>query len=857
MEQERKKYSILDELAKCSGYDIALMTTFNFEIGFFERAVLNRLYAKDVKTISLFVDSKELNRALYEFDVSNSGSHIGRRYMVNPVKIDGSFHPKVILLLGEKKARLFVGSANIKTSGYATNNEVFNFIDYDVNQPEYLDVIVEAIDFFDAINEISYKLDNAVLKAAKKKIYYHKSERNGEIFLLHNMEIPVLDQVETIIPEKVESISIAVPYFDKELQALQQIKHRYPWANIELYIQNKNSTFPVEYNENNCLVENINVFSKFLDNTSSASGNFYHGKVFLFKTKDKSYILYGSSNCTLSALTKTYSNGGNVECDFLEIGEVSDFDYFFDNMDFKNKEKLVCQKMTFEDSFTSFFTFKYGEVVKERIELHIGCQKDVSNLVIKLVDNELKYEALKGELIVYIGEEFRDLITDIFEISITFGNQTDTIRCWTYNSVVLANNRESLNRRDNLSDFEIDSNGDKYIEDRIKFLRAEATCFNELQEYRNNLKYINQIKMEQETESDEREDFIINYEIPDEYRFAYRQYSAASKIRNLFVRRFMSSSFVIEVEEKERKEKPVKTHIIEASNSVCRRATSEEIRFERFIKDKIKGMMNDAYVEVIDLEHYIGLVQVVIEIFEKYCDNENVEDIFLPDYVFQTKSLFMRKIIEKPIDNLPNKEEMKTAIIQKSLQTILETYIFYYNIHDSDERWQFESLNKALLSSLEKNYKLRQTYKPFIKQIIKDGKDGIATLGFERACSYIEKLYGYKTYEMLCDMISNKYPESKINLDGTSIRISVNVEGLNGCGIPDSGLLREISLFSRNVTKINMVYIDFDNIQANTEKKNIIVKISHSINLDYHQWKYVEIRFDGTRYCPKSQNIMF
>ena len=117
MEQEEKKYSILDELAKCSGYDIALMTTFNFEIGFFERAVLNRLFAKDVKTISIFVDSDELTNALNEFDVAHSGSHIGKKYMVNPVKMGGSFHPKVILLLGEKKARLFVGSANVKTSG--------------------------------------------------------------------------------------------------------------------------------------------------------------------------------------------------------------------------------------------------------------------------------------------------------------------------------------------------------------------------------------------------------------------------------------------------------------------------------------------------------------------------------------------------------------------------------------------------------------------------------------------------------------------------------------------------------------------------------------------------------------------
>ena len=130
MRQEENRYSILDELSKCSGYDIALMTTFNFELGFFERALLNRLYSKDVRKISLFVDAKELTTALQEFDILHNGSNIGCKYMVNPVQMNGSFHPKVILLLGEKKARLFVGSANIKTSGYATNNEIFNFIDY-------------------------------------------------------------------------------------------------------------------------------------------------------------------------------------------------------------------------------------------------------------------------------------------------------------------------------------------------------------------------------------------------------------------------------------------------------------------------------------------------------------------------------------------------------------------------------------------------------------------------------------------------------------------------------------------------------------------------------------------------------
>ncbi len=41
--------------------------------------------------------------------------------------------------------------------------------------------------------------------------------------------------------------------------------------------------------------------------------NFYHGKVFRINTENSSYILYGSSNCTLSALAKTYHDGRNIE----------------------------------------------------------------------------------------------------------------------------------------------------------------------------------------------------------------------------------------------------------------------------------------------------------------------------------------------------------------------------------------------------------------------------------------------------------------------------------------------------------------------------------------------------------------
>lgn len=858
MEQEEKRYSILDELSKCSGYDIALMTTFNFEIGFFERAILNRFYAKDVKTISLFVDAKELTDALERFDAKHSGSHIGKKYMVNPMSMDSSFHPKVILLLGEKKARLFIGSANVKTSGYATNNEVFNYIDYDAKNPEYLDVIVSAIDFFSEINEISYKLDNSVIKAAKEYIYYHKAGQNGNMYLLHNMKEPMLDQVRKIISEDVRSISIAVPYYDNELLALQAIKASYPTADVHLYIQNKYSTFPIDYNNVKHIVDDIKTFSRFNDSTSSTSGNFYHGKVFLFKTKEKSYVLYGSANCTLSAMIKSYADGGNIECDFLEVGNIEDFDYFFDNMDLETDEEFTSQKMVYEPKPALNFTFKYGEI-GETIELHIGYSKKPEGLVVKLGEKELEYQIDNGELKVYITEESRDYLKDIFEVSLAYEDKVENLRCWAYNPVALANYRESQSKQDSLNDFEIESSGNKFIEDRIKFFKAEATTATEWQDYKNNLKYMNQIKMEQEGDDGEPEDFIIDFKIPDEYRYAYKQYSAVSKIRSMFVHRFLGTGHMGIIFEDEKDTAGESDYSVdgESPKRVGRKATTEEKRFESFIKGKVKGMMNDVYVDVVELEHYIGIVQVVMEIFEKYCSKDPVEDIFTLDYVVKTRTSFLMKIIGKPIDDIPNRDEMESAIIKKVFSTILINFLYYQSMQEQDERIQYEALNRKLLMTAEKKYSLRQSYEKYIKDIVKEGKGGVLTFGYEKACQYIEQLYGYKTFEMLCQTIKSIYPGAEVINKGSTLRISFGSDHLLDYARPDITVLSEIAKYSRNMAKVDVVYIIIKNTALNPENKNIIIENKHKIYMEYHKWSLSQTRVNGNVIDSKPQYLAF
>ena len=851
---EKKKYSILGELEKCSGYSMALMTTFNFEIGFFERAVLSRLFAKDVKKVSVFVDSAELTSALKSFDIHHNGSHIGRKYMVNPVEMNGSFHPKVILLLGEKKARLFVGSANLKSSGLASNNEVFNYIDYSSEHPEHLDVIVDAINFFQAINDMSYKLDNALIKEAKEFIYYHRAPANGESYLLHNVKQNLLDQVSGLITEQISHIDVAVPYYDQELGALRALKERFPSAELRLFIQNKYSTFPIAYNDTHSIVSDINTFSKFLDNNGGSSGNFYHGKVFRFNASDRSYILYGSANCTQSALTKTVSEGGNIECDLFEIGSINEFDYFFDNMGLDSGTELSSQSMNYETEEATVFAYRYG-VANHSLELHISYSKRIDGLRIMLGSENLKYMYTNDELIVNIEEEYREHLSDIFEISIAYGDKEELLRCWTYSSATLANNRTYHGNRDGFDDFEEDSTGSKFIQDRIKVLKAEATCLMDLQEYKNKQKYINQIKLEQEGEDGETEDFIIDYKIPDEYRYAYKQYKELQRIKGIFLHRFIGAYQFKETEQT--KETPTVRGVSNTIESVTprkRKATSEEKSFEYFIKGRIRGMQNDLYVNEVELEHYVYLVQVIIEVFDKFRKEEGVEDIFEPDYVIPVKIQFFIRILNKYIEKGIELDNFDDSLICKCFDVILENYLYLRTLDDQDEAKKYDFLGKDLLFGLEKNYGLRRSYPSYIKILIRTGTRNSLTLGFEKACGYIEELYGYKDYDMLCHFISERYNGASVYIKGTMLCIDYKTCDIRACLRPDLDVLREINRYSRNVSRIKSVTI---RIKNNEESSDHLCEIVHTINVDYHQWKYIETGKDGMKFNSRTQFLGF
>jgi hypothetical protein len=120
-----ERVSLLDELRsmRVTG---AVLTTYSIDFPFFESVVLRRLLASGCEHQILLVDATQC--ALAFANPYRRPYLAGTAYTLVPVHFPGAFHPKLLVLLGKKGGKLFVGSHNVTFSGYGGNAEVTNLI---------------------------------------------------------------------------------------------------------------------------------------------------------------------------------------------------------------------------------------------------------------------------------------------------------------------------------------------------------------------------------------------------------------------------------------------------------------------------------------------------------------------------------------------------------------------------------------------------------------------------------------------------------------------------------------------------------------------------------------------------------
>ncbi len=791
-----ESFDFLKGIRASNNYEFALLTTYDFDIGFFESFILNSLINNGVKKVTVYTDGEQLVTALGNV----TDSYIGKRYVVNPIRINAAFHPKLFLLLGQNKAKLYVSSANLTTSGFCINNEIVNEFIYDIDHPENLKVISQAITFFEKIDTLSFGLEKELFNEIKQLSYYGKSNINQALFLIDNIEEPILDQIQEII-QTTETIDVAVPYYDNALNVIEELEERFPNAFIRIFLQNGKSRFPMwRINDNRFTVFPFQKISSVNDGKETENCNFYHGKVLRFKDTKKSIVVYGSANCTKSALTLSHKNGGNIECNILEVGKPEDFDTFFGGF-IEDTTELNCEKLNDEVREYPNFLFLFGTIKNSKVQLTFDCSKQPQHLVVTIGNNTLPFNTDHNRIEVTIESELLEGQPEVFSVSFISEKGEEKVKCW-----ILYKDYLDLFRLPDetggVYSFDINSAGDKYIQDRYALLSKYALSVEDiLRESEIERHFQMNISEPDPENNDDEEDGIIDYTPPS--ADIIQQHKIIGRIR--LIESAYRDSFTGWITE------AMKSALLR-KKAVMSPVTAEPIHiypdqtqsFIRFIKAQYKKLMNSEYQEKVDPERFFSVILVFFEIFDKYTIFSGLkpdEMLLRPLFIAESKSQLLLSINKMSVS-----EKTEEDLIVLTFLTVIINHILNSKENDST----IDKANQKLLASIKQDDTFRTH--GYIEQVLK-AADMLSVRSVEVSAmseiNYVDSLFGYKPLSKVKETIQNDYGKNcLIYFDNEQISVETKVESISSFMTMREGSLRDLNNYVKMQGRFKSLFID-------------------------------------------------
>ena len=754
--------SLINHIKQSKGYKYVFMTSFNVHLRFLENQIISQLLKNKIENINLYIDEKQFKKEIKEY----KGTFLGNRYYPKTVSMGSTFHPKILLFLGENKAKLILGSSNLTVPGYYNSVEIFNVFEFEEGKNEkYLHLINDAYKFIKKIDAKCFYTDFKLIEKLEQLSYLHSESEtkysiNKEVWFLENTEKSMLTQLQEIINEEVVKINIAVPFYDDKLLAYLKIKEVFPKSNITLFIQNKNSTFPVKYNEIENIVnkENIKVFNNFKFNKRNEdeirlNSNFFHAKVFRFITKTKEYIFYGSANATLAALDKTYKENGNIESNYLEVGELKEFDYFFNSFNFEKNVLLETSTSDFESSEKSNFIFK-GAKIEDDLLLIFKFNSKKEDIKIYYKETELDFYYKEKILEVLIPFKILESENNLLDI-IVKDVEEETIRCW----YVDYENKIKLSEKTGVFFVEegvIEDAGylDVLKEDvfSIKVEKDNVFTFSEK-------KKIKSDSLNEEAfipkEQDERKEIILDL---DRSLPTRKLNLSTEKIKERIVKNENESTDYKSVGD-------LKDGDIEKNSSIAqtvndtKKSVRKEREIEKDINDKIQKLKNNKdQFNYLELKKSVSsLVDVIIRL--KYNEDENniIKEVFKEDAIIRkTKTLLI--ILNEKLLKEYETQEIEDIDLEANylLYLSLETMVFNLLINEQIKKNNYKVRERAkeLIIELSQTYDIDKIYASNLKKVLENYNLMADSNYWTRQ---VNEIIGYRTKEKIIEVARDYY----------------------------------------------------------------------------------------------------
>ncbi len=228
MAEPQDGIKLLDEL-KGGAWEAALCTTYNVSSPFFEEVILRRLRGSGCRHIVVLADAARVAEELAS--VARRPSYAGDVYTLAPMPAAAAFHPKVLLLVGPKRARLYVGSHNLTYAGFTANLEATGRVDVAgkddrTGQALLADVLqwIERVTaeqppaIRDAIRAFSAFTDARPGPAPIGDTFFVGTETTGP---------SLFERVRSRAPARVRRIVLTAPFLDGDLSFVETLQQTF------------------------------------------------------------------------------------------------------------------------------------------------------------------------------------------------------------------------------------------------------------------------------------------------------------------------------------------------------------------------------------------------------------------------------------------------------------------------------------------------------------------------------------------------------------------------------------------------------------------------------------------------------
>jgi hypothetical protein len=316
--------STLDVLRAVEGaWDHMVVMTYNLDIQFFERAVLDR--TTGVRNAVVICDPAMYAEAVEAMCHGASLHRANAGYLIAPCHVPGATHAKLILLVRDGQARLLVGSGNLTHSGYARDAEVFHQFDATASDTGGAEPFHEVLDLLSLLSETTRLPPRAETQVnlAVEALHWLPavSASARETRVVHNLDAPLMDALCADLTAPVDSLTLYAPFWDADASALAEALRRLRPAAVHVLVQSGISQLDLAAVEAVSSAEGVDHLSV----SPARGGSMVHAKILAASTGAEVRILTGSANVSRSALLRT-ATSGNLELGVLTSGSPSDLD---------------------------------------------------------------------------------------------------------------------------------------------------------------------------------------------------------------------------------------------------------------------------------------------------------------------------------------------------------------------------------------------------------------------------------------------------------------------------------------------------------------------------------------------------